>query len=104
MVHRIPRHARRVSGQSQTCPLSVELKTFDHGAMSSRIAQVTFRIEGPMKRSTFQAESPDTVEQAINDLLHWSWSTRLQIRRLATSLRACRRDTRQSPPIQASHE
>lgn len=56
--------------------------------MTVQRAQVTIRIEGPMKRSTFQRESPDPVEQAMSDLLHWSWSTRLQIRRLARSLRA----------------
>lgn len=51
-------------------------------------ATVTLKIMGPMKRSTFQQQSPDRTEEAINDLLHWSWSTRLQMWRLTQSLRA----------------
>lgn len=55
-------------------------------AMTS--AQVTFKIVGPMKRSTFPEKSADPVDESINDILHWTWSTRLQIRRLAQSVRS----------------
>ena len=51
-------------------------------------AKLTLKIVGPMKRSTFQQQSPDPVKEAVNDLLHWSWSTRLQISRLTRSVRA----------------
>ena len=47
-----------------------------------QLMRVTFRIVGPMKRSTFQREQPDFAEEALSDVLHWSWSTRLQIDRL----------------------
>lgn len=50
--------------------------------------KVTLKIVGPMKRSTFQEENPDPVKEAVSDILHWSWSTRLQMRRFAQSLRA----------------
>ena len=53
-----------------------------------KTAQVTLKIAGPMKRSTFQQQSPDPIEEAVNDLLHWSWSTRLQIDRLTQAVRA----------------
>lgn len=56
--------------------------------MSSKTSKVTLKIVGPMKRSTFGPETPDRVSEASNDILHWSWATRLQIRRLARSLRA----------------
>lgn len=49
-------------------------------------ATVTFQIVGPITRSTFREESPDPVEEAINDVLHWSWSTRLQMGRFGQSL------------------
>jgi hypothetical protein len=51
-------------------------------------ARATFRFVGPIKRSTFQQECPDAVEEAINDILHWSWSARLQMLRLRQSLGA----------------
>ena len=43
---------------------------------------------GPVKRTTFSQEQPDPIEEAVGDLLHWSWSVRLQVRRLTKSLRA----------------
>jgi len=54
----------------------------------TQTAKVTLQVVGPMKRSTFQEEHPDPVEEAINDILHWSWSTRLQMHRFGQSLRA----------------
>jgi hypothetical protein len=54
----------------------------------TRTARVTLQIVGPMRRSTFQEEAPDPVAEVINDILHWSWSTRLQLRRFRESLRA----------------
>lgn len=51
------------------------------------MAKLILQIVGPMKRSTFQEEAPDPIEEAINDILHWSWSTRLQIRRFGQSRR-----------------
>lgn len=51
-------------------------------------AQVTLQIEGLLKRSTFQSEVPDPLNEAMGDVLHWIWSTCLQIRRLRQSLRA----------------
>jgi len=53
-----------------------------------QLLQVTFRLVGPLKRSTFQREAPDPVEEALNDVLHWSWSTRLQISRLRLDVAA----------------
>ena len=50
-------------------------------------AKVTFKVVGPMKRSVFQLERPDRADEAINDILHWTWSTRLQMRRFGQSLR-----------------
>lgn len=55
--------------------------------MDEERVSVTLQVVGPMRRSTFQKEAPDQVEQAIQDLLHWSWSTRLQIGRLSRSIR-----------------
>lgn len=55
--------------------------------MGSETFKATLKIVGPIKRSTFGAEAPDRVSQALNDILHWSWATRLQIQRLARSLR-----------------
>jgi hypothetical protein len=54
--------------------------------MAEKKVSVTLQVAGPMKRSTFQKEAPDPVEQAIQDLLHWCWSTRLQIGRLSRSI------------------
>jgi hypothetical protein len=54
--------------------------------MDEKGLSVTLQIVGPMKRSTFQKEAPDPIEQSIQDLLHWSWSTRLQIARLGRSI------------------
>lgn len=54
----------------------------------TQTVKVTLKPVGPIKRSTFQEEAPDKVEEAINDILHWSWSTRLQLRRLGQSLQA----------------
>jgi len=54
----------------------------------TQTAKVTLQVVGPMKRSTFQEEAPDPIDEAVNDLLHWSWSTRLQLRRFGQSLRA----------------
>jgi len=49
---------------------------------SSNVLRVTFRLAGPIKRSTFQRQPPDPIEEALGDVLHWSWSTRLQATRL----------------------
>jgi hypothetical protein len=49
---------------------------------------VTFRLQGPIKRSTFQRETPDPVEESLGDVLHWSWSTRMQAARLRQSVSA----------------
>jgi hypothetical protein len=49
---------------------------------------VTFQLVGPLKRSTFQRETPDPILEGTNDVLHWSWSTRVQIDRFVKSLRA----------------
>jgi len=38
--------------------------------MDDSSVKIAIRIAGPMKRSTFPAEAPDPVDQAINDLLH----------------------------------
>lgn len=54
----------------------------------TKTVKVTLQVVGPMKRSTFQEERPDPVEESINDILHWSWSTRLQMRRFGQSLQA----------------
>lgn len=54
--------------------------------MSDHTVEVTFKIVGPMKRSTLGRESVEPVERATNDILHWSWSTRLQVERLRASL------------------
>jgi hypothetical protein len=54
--------------------------------MDEKGLSVTLQVVGPMKRSTFQKEAPDPVHQAIQDLLHWSWSTRLQLARLGRSI------------------
>ena len=56
--------------------------------MAEETVTVTFQVAGPMKRSTFEREKIDPVAEAINDILHWCWSTRLQIRRLRSSLQA----------------
>lgn len=50
-------------------------------------ARVTLQLVGPLRRSTFPQRNADQLEESINDLLHWVWSTRLQIRRLSTSVR-----------------
>jgi len=50
--------------------------------------QVTFRLQGPLKRSTFQREPPDPVEETLGDVLHWSWSTRMQAARLREGVSA----------------
>ena len=49
-------------------------------------AKLTLRIVGPIERNTFQREASDPVLETIDDLFHWSSSTRLQIRRLARDL------------------
>jgi hypothetical protein len=46
----------------------------------------TFRLVGPIKRSTFQREAPDLIAEALNDVLYWSWSIRLQGERLRSDL------------------
>ena len=51
-------------------------------------AEVTFKLVGPLKRSTFSTDASDPTEEVIGDLLHWSWSTRLQICRFSQGLRA----------------
>jgi len=47
--------------------------------------KVTFKLVGPLKRSTFDRQYSEPRAEAINDLLHWVWSTRLQISRLKRS-------------------
>jgi len=62
----------------------------DRGAeVTVRTPTMTFTIQvvGPMKRSTFHEAAPDATSEVISDILHWSWSTRLQIRRFGESLR-----------------
>jgi hypothetical protein len=46
----------------------------------------TLRFVGPIKRSTFQREAVDPTEEALNDVLHWSWSIRLQGERLISDI------------------
>lgn len=53
-----------------------------------QVMQLTLRIVGPMKRSTFQREQPDLDVEALGDVLHWSWSTRLQMDRLRQGVAA----------------
>lgn len=50
------------------------------------MARVTIRVVGPMKRSALDRESTDPIDRSFNDILHWSWSTRLQVDRLKRSL------------------
>lgn len=50
-------------------------------------ARVTLQIVGPVKRTTFQREGVDPGVENLTDVLHWLWSTRLQINRLRASLR-----------------
>ena len=56
--------------------------------MAEQPVQVTLEIVGPMKRSTLAREQQDPIDRAVNDILHWSWSTRLQAQRLTASLGA----------------
>lgn len=48
--------------------------------------EVKFQIIGPIKRSTFDHKNADLESEAIEDLFHWLWSTRLQITRFRHSL------------------
>jgi hypothetical protein len=52
-----------------------------------QLFRVTFKIVGPLKRSTFSSEAPDPTEELLNDLFHWSSSVRRQIRRLGQDVR-----------------
>jgi hypothetical protein len=62
--------AAQVGSAVKNEAVSVPMDMGDSGA------KITIRLDGPMKRSTFPVEALDPVDQAINDLLHWSWSTR----------------------------
>lgn len=63
---------------------TTDMKDRHHGRQT---VAVTFKFVGPLKRTTFSQETPDPTEEAVGDLLHWSWSVRLQFRRLTKSLR-----------------
>lgn len=52
----------------------------------SKLVKVRLRFVGPLKRSTFQKKAPDSKEEIFKDLLHWSWSVRLQIERLSRDI------------------
>jgi hypothetical protein len=46
---------------------------------------VTFKLIGPLKRSTIGSADPDPAKQALDDALFWLWSSRLQMTRLRGS-------------------
>jgi hypothetical protein len=50
--------------------------------------EVTLKPVGPVTRTHFQKKGQDPIEESIGDILHWAWSTRLQIRRLTQSLQS----------------
>lgn len=52
------------------------------------VRKITFEVVGPITRSTVGNEVPDPDEEALNDLLHWVWSWRLQVSRLGKSTEA----------------
>lgn len=52
------------------------------GDNSEQTFRATLRLVGPLKRSTFQKEQPDSAEELLSDILHWSWSLRMQADRL----------------------
>jgi hypothetical protein len=52
----------------------------------TNIIKFKFKFTGPLKRSTLDRQCSEPREEAINDLLHWLWSTKLQISRLKRSL------------------
>lgn len=56
--------------------------------MAKALFELKLKVVGAMKRSTLGRQSTDPIERATNDILHWSWSTRLQIDRLRSSLGA----------------
>ena len=47
--------------------------------------RVTFRGGGPLRRSTVGDAVPDRGHEALNDVLHWIWSWRVQLRRFRES-------------------
>lgn len=55
---------------------------------TSQRIRLTLRMSGRVKRSTFDRETPDPIDEALDDVLHWSWSTRRQQERLTTSIRS----------------
>lgn len=48
------------------------------GSKGKQTFRATFRLVGPMKRSTFQIEQPDPKEELLNDIWYWSWCLRMQ--------------------------
>lgn len=49
---------------------------------------VTFEIVGPITVSTLDEKDPDPREAVLEDLSHWTWSCKLQIRRFFKSFEA----------------
>ena len=47
--------------------------------------RVVFKLVGPLKRSTLDRADPDPAKQALDDVLFWLWSSRVQITRLRRS-------------------
>lgn len=55
---------------------------------SGQTVTITLTVTGPIKRSTFQKDAVlDPVDEAIRDILHWCWCTRLQAGRFGQSWR-----------------
>src|SRR5215216_6093542 len=48
---------------------------------------ISFRAVGPITRSTLPDGPAEPESEALNDVLHWLWATRTQIRRLTEGIR-----------------
>jgi len=55
-------------------------------ATDARTIRATVKLVGPITRSTLP-DGADPNSEALNDVLHWLWATRTQIRRLTKGVR-----------------
>ena len=53
----------------------------------SQEMRVTLRLAGPLKRTTFDPFPVNPLEESVNDLLHWLWSTQVQMKRFSNSFK-----------------
>jgi len=60
----------------------------DTAEASAGSFEFKFKIVGPLKRSTLEAGHPDPEWEALTDVVHWSFCSRLQAERLGKSFLA----------------